>query len=140
MNTIDILREAHQALRAAVPAKRKRAHQTEGKLAAAFREAMELWDDMKSKGGTLLDLTAGLERIFRSTWPKGECSCPRCRWTCRECEDTGALFERRPAAIYGGRIVDVVVPCHCANGRRFMPKPRFSDDFKSAGKTTRAGR
>lgn len=142
MSAIDTLREAHQALRRAVPVKRRAAHQAEGKLAAAFREAMVMWDQLKAKGGTLADLTGGLEHVLRAAWPKGECACPRCRWACPYCEDTGAKFEQRPARIYGGRLVSVVVPCSCPNGRRFIETPKGGADFKAAGKTgpSRVGR
>lgn len=142
MTVIDTLRAAHLELRRAVPAKRRAAHQEEGKLAAAFREAMQLWDQMKEKGGTLADLTKGLEHVLRSSWPKGECACPRCRFQCPYCEDTGAKFEQRPARIYAGRMVNVVVPCVCQNGRRFIEKPRGGGDFTAAGKSkpTRVGR
>lgn len=142
MMVIDALRNAHQELRKAVPAKRRAAHKDEGKLAAAFREAMVMWDQMKAKGGTLADLTKGLEQVLRHAWPTGECGCHRCRWQCPYCEDTGAIFEQRPARIYGGRMVTVVVPCRCPNGRRFVDVPRGGADFKAAGKTspTRVGR
>ena len=142
MTVIDTLRQAHQELRKAVPKKRLAAHKDEGTLAAAFREAMAFWDQMKAKGGTLAELTAGLEHVLRAAWPKGECACPRCRWQCPYCEDTGARFEKRPARIYGGRLVDVVVPCSCPNGRRFVPASRGGADFTAAGKTgpTRVGR
>lgn len=142
MNTIDTLRAAHQELRKAVPVKRRAAHKDEGKLAAAFREAMRFWDELKAKGGTISDLTAGLETTLRAAWPKGDCACPRCRWSCPYCEDTGARFEQRPARIYGGRLVMVVVPCSCQNGRRFVDVPKGGADFKAAGKTgpSRVGR
>lgn len=142
MTAIDVLRQAHQQLRKDVPAKRRAAHKDEGRLAAAFREAMVMWDQLKAKGGTLADLTSGLERVLRGAWPTGECACPRCRWTCPYCEDTGAIFEQRPTRIYAGRMVSVVVPCRCANGRRFVPAQKGGGDFTAAGKTgpSRVGR
>lgn len=90
----------------------------------------------------MADLFAGLESMIREHWPRGECGCPRCRWTCLACEDTGAVFEKRPARIYGGQLVNVVVPCVCPRGQRFMPKRADEDDFRSAArsKPTRMGR
>lgn len=142
MTFIDPLKQAHDLLRAAVGPSRKLAHKVEGKLATAFREAMHLWDALKAKGGTMTDLVAGLEQTLRQHWPKGECGCPRCRWTCRDCEDIGAIFERRSARIYGGQMVSVVVPCHCLKGNRFRPKAVDQDDFRQAArsKPTRIGR
>lgn len=142
MTVIDALRNAHHELRKAVPAKRRAAHKDEGKLAKAFREAMVLWDEMKAKGGTLTDLTASLAQVLRHAWPIGECACPRCRWQCPYCDDTGAIFEQRPARIYSGRLTTYVVPCKCPSGRRFIETPKSGADFKAAGKTnpTRVGR
>lgn len=142
MTSLDALNVAHDALRKAVRPARKQAHKTEGKLASAFRDAMRYWDELKARGGTLTDLVKGLEQVLRDVWPKGECSCPRCRWACQDCEDTGAMWQKRPARIYGGRMVDVIVPCHCARGVRFMPASKGPDDFAKAGrsKPTRIGR
>lgn len=141
MNT-DPLRMAHAELRKAVGPKRRAAHKDEGKLAAAFREAMAMWDALKAKGGTMADLVKGLEATLRESWPRGECACPRCRWACRDCEDTGARWGKVPARLYGGRLVDVVTPCHCGMGARFLPKQKFDEDFRSAGKSkmTKVGR
>ncbi len=141
MTAFDAVQAAHQALRRAVPAARRKAHGELGPLASAFRDAMALYDQMKAKGSTLADFTAGLKTMFKDLWPKGECSCPRCRWTCQHCEDTGAIFEKRPARIYGGQMVNVVVPCSCEKGRLFRPKPVMGpDDFTAAGRSKSMGR
>lgn len=144
MSLIDDLRHAHEALRAAVLLQRKKAHKEDGKLAKAFREAMEMWDDMKAKGATLAEFIPGLENVLRQAWMKsdGDCACPRCRWACPYCEDIGAIFEERPVRIYAGRTATFVVPCRCPKGARFIEKPRGGDDFRAAGKTgpTRVGR
>lgn len=132
------------ALRKEVRAKRKTAKQTEGKLATAFREAMRFWDQLKAKGGTLTDLADGLEHVLRGAWQAQEvCRCHRCLTLCPYCQDTGARYEKRPARLYGGMLLDVVVPCSCERGRQFRPKPeRSAEDFTAAGKSkpTRVGR
>jgi hypothetical protein len=143
----DDLRTEHQELRRAVPAARRAAHKIEGKLGAAFREAMEIWDRQKADGVSFLERLKGLDALIRDVWPKGECSCPRCRWVCQSCQDTGANYEKRPARIYGGMLVEYVVPCACERGRRFMEKPKADPgDFTQAARSkprttmTRMGR
>jgi hypothetical protein len=142
MTAFDALLTAHLEMRKHAREQRRAAKKTTGKLASAFMDAMAYWDGLKAKGGTLDDLTNGLRGVLKEAWPKGECSCPRCRWSCPRCEDTGAIFEQRPARIYGGKLVTVVVPCTCPAGRRFVPASRGSEDFTQAGKTkpTRIGR
>lgn len=142
MTAFDPLLTAHLEMRELAREKRRAAQHETGKLATAFREAMAYWDTLKAQGGTLADLIGGLKQVLKDAWPKGECACPRCRWICQDCEDTGALFQQRPARIYGGRLVSVVVPCHCSAGRRYVPKRRDPADFTQAGKAkpTRVGR
>lgn len=143
MNVPDALRIAHKELQRAVLPARRKAKATEGKLAASFAEAMRFWDRMKADGGTLADLTKGLAAVLKDAWPMGECGCPRCRFQCFYCEDTGAKWEQRPARIYGGKPTGIVVPCSCDRGGRFREKQRGSEDFTAAGRSkspTRVGR
>lgn len=140
MKAIDQLHDAHQALRRAVKPKRADAHREEGPLAASFRAAMDIWRQMDAEGLSFQDRCHALEQTLRAAWPKGTCRCPRCFWRCADCQDTGALIESRPAAIYGGRLADVAVPCHCEKGRMFMPKAKAAaTDFTAAGKTHKGG-
>ena len=137
MSVSDQVREAHQALKRAVGPKRAAAHREEGPLAASFRAAMDIWRRMDADGVAFPDRCKALEQTLRASWPLGTCRCPRCFWRCQDCQDTGALIESRPAAIYGGALVDVVVPCHCEKGRMFMPKQARESDFTAAGKTSK---
>lgn len=113
-------------------------------LGTVLAEAVELASKMRASGMGEAEITGALEQTLRAVWPKGSCACPRCRWVCRECEDTGAIIERQPARIYGGRLVDVAVPCHCEKGRWFRPKSRTAEDaIANAARTrpmTRVGR
>ncbi len=133
----DPLREAHQELRKAVPINRRHAAREDGHLHALGRETFRIMDAMKANGETFAQRCEYLIGVLKAILkPVGEpCGCPRCRWACRECEDTGAMLERRPASIYGGKLVDVVAPCHCPKGGRFRPPSRSEDDFTAAGKT-----
>jgi hypothetical protein len=137
MSVFDQVRDAHQALRKAVGPKRKAAHVEEGPLASSFRAAMDIWRSMDAEGVPFLERCKALERTLRAAWPKGTCRCPRCFWRCQDCQDTGAMIESRPAPIYGGRPVDVAVPCHCEKGRMFVPKQKQTADFTAAGKTSK---
>lgn len=154
------------ALRKSVKKKRKDASKTDGKLATAFREAMRLWDTLKANGGTIADLTAGLEQVLRVAWPKTR----EWHYTCTNCSDSGLVMHVCEAGARCNGISTRIdspgatpgkyrrlcaqdphssyeheygLPCFCDRGRRFHDKPaRGGDDFTAAGKSkpTRLGR
>jgi hypothetical protein len=144
MTAIDALRQAHQLLRKAVPQSRRKAHQTEGKLASAFRDAMHLWDQLKANGGTLADFLPGLERTLRDAWPQTR----EWKFLCSQCSDYGLVMAVCPGDATCGRTRphlphDFGTPCWCEPGKRYRVKPKPSpDDFTQAGrsKPTRVGR
>jgi hypothetical protein len=154
------------ALRKSVKRKRKDAHKSEGKLAAAFREAMQMIDAQKAEGVPFAQRIQGLEAVLRQVWPQTRAW----HYTCDACNDSGLVMRvcqrgarcngistridgpggtpgkyRRLCAIdplsdyeheYG-------TPCFCERGRRFRDAPKAGpDDFKDAGKSkpTRIGR
>lgn len=166
MSITDVVREAHQQLRKAVPALRRKAHAAEGQLAAAFREAMQYVDQQREAGVPRDERLKGLDAVLREAWPKGRVEpwkylCERCGdtgWEPKQC--TSATPCGRPFTLPGqasddgtgrGRCApnhDYVVPCWCEKGQGFrrglmkQPRPVSGDDFTQAGRTkpTKVGR
>lgn len=144
MSGIDIIRDAHNALRRAVGPKRREAKHVEGPLAKAFREAMAIWDAMKADGMSLSDRCKGLEAVLRQVWPftrEWHTLCPQCNdyglqmAVCpgdATCGDNPATHRpRRPHLAH-----DYGRPCYCELGRRFREAPKPGpDDFTQAGKS-----
>lgn len=144
MSTIDTLRQAHQLLRQAVPGARRKAHQVEGKLASAFRDAMRVWDQLKANGGTLRDFLPGLERVLREAWPQTR----PWKYLCDRCDDYGLQLTECAGDATCGRsrahLPHVFgTPCWCSQGARYREQPKpAADDFTQAGrsKPSRVGR
>src|SRR5262245_9718942 len=91
----------------------------------------KLWDAVTA---ALEDRDQGtaLDDAVRDHWPQGR----EWKYLCNACGDTGLIIEQRPARIYGGKLVDVGVPCHCRLGARFRPRPVAApaNDDAAAGK------
>lgn len=140
----DPIRQAHQELRKAVPAARRKAHATEGALAAAFREAMVLWDQQKAAGASFADRLKGLDALIRQVWPFTR----EWKFLCDGCSDYGLVMSNCPGDATCGRGKQHLPhefgkPCWCSLGSRFKEKPRHADDFTQAGRSkqpTRVGR
>lgn len=132
------------ALRKRAKTKRKEGKKEYGKLATAFREAMVLWDKLKANGGTLADLTGGLEHVLRGVWPYTR----EWHYLCVQCDDHGLMIGSCPGDATCGRTKahgphEFGRPCWCDKGRPFRDKPKPSaEDFTAAGKSkpTRIGR
>lgn len=131
----DPMGREHAQLRTDAMARRRLAAKTDATLHAFGKEAFAILDRMRADGATETDCRSYLAGVLKQIAPGTDCGCPRCRWLCMACEDTGAVMVRRPARIYGGAMVDTVEPCHCAKGQRFMPKTPEPDDYTQAGRT-----
>ncbi len=158
----DALREAHKALKKAVPKLRRDAHQTEGKLASAFRQALTLIDSQREAGVSREERLQGLDAVLRDAWP----TVRPWKYVCQRCDDVGwapaiCTPDRpcgRPFRLSGsagddytgrGRCTpghDYVEPCLCSKGqdfRRQLLKQRRPEDFAQAAartKPTKVGR
>lgn len=154
------------ALRKSVRRKRKDAHKAEGKLGAAFVEAMKILDAQKAAGVPFLDRIRGLEQVLRHVWPQTR----EWHYLCEQCRDSGLVMHvcRKGARCDGistridspgarpgkyRRLCaqdpqsdyehDYGTPCACDRGRRFREGPKPGpEDFTAAGKSkpTRIGR
>lgn len=160
MTVLDVLREAHKLLQKAVPGIRRKAHQAEGRLAAAFLAAMDIVDQRAADGVPAPERYQGLEGVMRDAWPQvreWKYLCDRCDDTglvmalCREgarCDGISTLTDPKKARLCtkdptGTYQHTYGTPCWCAKGDRFRNKPRPSaEDFTAAGKSkpTRFGR
>lgn len=141
MSFVDQVREAHEALKAAVKPSRREAHAKEGRLASTFRVAMKAWDEMKAEGATLQARVDGLEAMLRDVWPFTR----EWKYLCANCEDGGLVFQQCPGDASCGRhkahlAHSYGTPCWCSLGNRFKSKPRGADDFTAAGRTTKPTR
>jgi hypothetical protein len=137
MSVVDVLREAHEALRKAVPGKRLKAHREEGLLAQTFHEAMRIWDLQKAEGVSKADRVAGLAKALREAWPKSRDAA--WRYLCDRCDDYGLVISQCPgdatcgdpkphgAHSYG-------TPCWCEKGNRFKSPAPSPDDYTQAAK------
>jgi hypothetical protein len=138
MSVSDVLREAHEALRNAVPGKRLKAHREEGLLAQTFQEAMRIWDLQKAEGVSKVDRVAGLAKALREAWPK-----PReapWRYLCERCDDCGLVISSCPGDATCGdskqhRTHSYGTPCYCQHGNRFKQQAPSPDDYTQAAKS-----
>jgi hypothetical protein len=155
------------ALKKRVRKSRKDAHKTDGKLAAAFVEAMHILDAQKANGVPFAERIQGLDETLRHVWPFTR----TWHYLCEACRDTGLVMHvcrlgarcdgissridgpkgtpgkykrlcaQHPTSDYTH---EYGIPCDCEKGRRFREPAtrRGPDDFKDAGKSkpTRIGR
>lgn len=162
MTVKDALREAHQLLRKAVPAKRKLPH-TDSVLAQTYHAAMVQWDQQKADGMPLAERLAALEKILRAAWPFTR----TWHYGCDACSDTGwepgvcrngscgrpfKLPKQRGDDWTGrGRCTEghtFVRPCSCAKGRAFWqqlmhersPEDAITTAARTSKSMTRLGR
>lgn len=139
----DTLKAAHQALRRAIPGARRKAAQSEGRLAAAFREAMKVWDAQKADGVPFAERLCGLDALLRQVWPQTR----PWKYLCQNCDDLGLVMATCQGDATCGRSKPHLphtfgTPCWCDRGPRFREKQRpTADDFTQAGRTkpTRIG-
>lgn len=144
MTAIDVLRDAHKALRKAVPSFRRKAHADEGVLAQTFREAMAGWDRQKAEGVPLTQRIEFLTRSLKAAWPQTR----EWKYLCAACDDYGLEMHMCPGDATCGRSKahlahEYGTPCWCSAGNRFREKPKPSrDDYAQAGKSkpTKVGR
>jgi hypothetical protein len=143
--TDDPVKAAHDLLRKLVPITRKKAAITEGKLAAAFREVMLLWDEQKKTGVPFVERMKGLREVLRAVWPQTR----EWHYLCEVCNDTGLVIQDCPGDSTCGRLKPHLAHeygtlCRCPKGGRFREKPIVvATDFAQAGrssKPTRLGR
>lgn len=81
------LQHAHRLLTLALKKQRREARMTsEGQLAAAFVDAMELIDQRRANGATKDEALEGFETVLKEAWPKGG---RVWRYICELCHDTG---------------------------------------------------
>jgi len=147
MTVLDAVKLAHDALKKAVPWKRRKAAFEDGALAQTYIEAMRIWDQEKADGVPLAMRQQQLERTLRLAWPQTRVW----KYVCERCGDTG--WENRVCTreTHCGRRRcepghDYVVPCVCPKGearnRQLHPKAT-PEDFQQAGKRkgfTKVGR
>lgn len=137
MSVIDAVRTAHDALRAAVPGLRRTARSTEGRLAAAYREAMRIMDAQKADGVPFLERLKGLDGVIRQFWPFTR----EWQYLCLGCRDCGLVIAECSGDTACGRHIphqphSFGTPCWCDKGKPFRPKAKPSpEDFQSAGKS-----
>jgi hypothetical protein len=166
MSMIDVVKVAHEALQAAVPGLRRTARKTEGRLAEAYREAMQIMDRQKADGVPFMERMKGLDAVLRAVWPFTR----EWHYVCQECHDTGLVMlvcqrgnrcdgistrtdgpNQQPGKYLrfcgkdpdGEYEHDYGRACYCSLGARFRSRPKPTpDDFQSAGKSkfTRVGR
>jgi hypothetical protein len=138
MSVVDLVKEAHDLLRKAVPGKRRQAHAEEGLLAQTFHEAMRIWDVQKAEGVSFQERVAGLEKTLRAAWPKSRDAA--WRYLCDRCDDCGLVIgqcpgdatcgdpKRHGAHSYG-------TPCWCEKGNQFKQRAPTAADYTQAAKS-----
>ncbi len=147
MSVVDLLKTAHQQLRKAVPGLRLKARKDEGKLAAAFREAMQIMDAQKAEGVPFTERVKGLDAVLRGVWPFTR----EWKYVCTQCDDYGLVIGECAGDATCGRHRlhlrhSFGTPCWCSLGERFKTHKPSADDFTAAGKSkprpgpTRIGR
>lgn len=139
--TDDPTKTAHDLTRKLVLIKRKAAHQAEGKLAAAYREIMALWDKQRAEGVPFTERLKGLSNVFRDLWPQGR----TWHYLCDDCNDVGLKITDCPGNSTCGRSKahlphDFGTPCWCAKGERFKIPVKAASDYAQAGRTTKPTR
>jgi len=104
-------------------------------LANAFRTGMQLRAEMRQSGASESDCAKALERVIRANWP----IVPESEWPywarvprCIKCDGYG--WQRETVTDRLGQVVDVVEPCTCEKGRRYVAQQQAAD-FTQAGKT-----
>lgn len=163
MSDDDLLRQEHERLRKLALIQRKTAAQSEGKLAAAFRELMLLWDQQKADGVPFLERMKGLTAVLRDVWPQTRAW----HYVCDDCSDTGLVtavcrlgarcdglssrvdhYSQKPGKYRrlcglnpdSDYVHEYSRPCQCVKGERFKHAPKAPADFAQAGRSSKPTR
>jgi hypothetical protein len=127
-----------------------------GKLATAFKDAMEMAAQMRANGVVEADIRQGIENVLKAAWVKGREE--PWHYSCRLCDDSGwqiktctnhacgrpfTLPNQSPDDHTGqGRCQDghtYAEPCQCERGdiqRRGLLRQRTAEDAVSAAAKT----
>lgn len=105
-------------------------------LAATFKAAIAMWEDMRKDGTPVRECAKALERSLRAAWPQTDerewphwARVPRCM----HCNGYGLII--RTVTNRLGCVVDEGTPCSCHLGAKYHDKPKAEADYTAAGKT-----